>query len=154
MQTPPTSSDQHLHECALRLLTRRAHGYQELQRKLRSRGFHALQVEEKCRHLAKAGLLDDTAFCDSYIKARAQKGFGPARIEQELAAKGVANAIISAAISDSDINWDSLCQQVAIKKYGSQSNLDAKTAAKRARFLYYRGFRTPVTLDSSPQAPW
>lgn len=129
-----------MHDCALRLLARRAHSQQELAHKLATRGFSHEEVEMECERLLDVGLLDDLAFSHGYIRARANRGLGPVRIKAELAARGVDRDTIATALEDCDIDWSELRSMVEAKKRRQQRDTGREAAVKRARFLHYRGF--------------
>jgi regulatory protein len=84
---------------ALRMLERRAHGRTELGRKLGSKGHGDAAVEAALLRLDHLGLIDDAAFADAYVSARAARGRGAARLRRDLGALGVAEPIIKRALS-------------------------------------------------------
>jgi len=49
--------------------------------------------------LAGRGYLDDAAFARRWVEARAGRGYGPARLRAELRTRGVAAALIDAALA-------------------------------------------------------
>ena len=72
------------HESALRMLTARAHGEQELLRKLRQKydAEAARSAVERCKD---AGLIDDSAFAADLAESlTARKGWSPERVKTEL----------------------------------------------------------------------
>ncbi len=126
---------------AMDLLARREHSRTELQRKLRQRFVDsedeiALQLDR----LAAEGLQSDQRFTDSYLRMRAQAGFGPQRIRLELRERGIADSDIAAALRDTEIDWTAQLQRVYDKKFAGSPAEDTREVAKRQRFLHYRGF--------------
>lgn len=84
---------------ALRMLERRSHGRRELGRKLERKGHADGPVERALDRLDRLGLLDDRAFAEGYVAARAGRGSGPARLRRDLGALGVAPDVADGAIA-------------------------------------------------------
>ncbi|HNW86002.1 MAG TPA: regulatory protein RecX [Candidatus Limiplasma sp.] len=84
---------------AVALLAVRARSCREVERKLTDRGYLADTVEMVLYKLEKENLLDDEAFAGEWVKARASRGLGKARLMQELRLKGVADSIAQAALA-------------------------------------------------------
>jgi regulatory protein len=82
----------------LRMLEHRAHGRQELHRKLELKGHAEAAVRAAVEALVSMGLLDDRAFAEAYVAARAGRGRGPDRLRRDLAALGVEPTVSQAAI--------------------------------------------------------
>ncbi len=87
---------------AVKLLAVRARSRAEIERRLISLGYMAETVEMVMYKLDKESLLDDAAFANAWVKSRAAKRLGKARILQELRQKGVNNVIAQAAVSNLD----------------------------------------------------
>jgi regulatory protein len=84
---------------ALRMLERRAHARAELGRKLIGKGHGDGAVHAALLRLDHLGLIDDAAFAEAYVSARAGRGRGAARLRRDLGALGVAEPIIKRALS-------------------------------------------------------
>ncbi|MRS89415.1 recombination regulator RecX [Enterobacteriaceae bacterium RIT714] len=135
---------------AVRILAVRDHSEQELRRKLSApvmgkNGPEQIDAtaEDYDRVIAwcyEYRYLDDTRFVTRYIASRSRKGYGPARIRQELNQKGVARASIEQAMRECDINWCELAREQAIRKYGEPLSREFSEKVKIQRFLLYRGF--------------
>ncbi|MDY1037185.1 recombination regulator RecX [Lelliottia sp. CFBP8978] len=135
---------------AVRILAVRDHSEQELRRKLSApvmgkNGPEQIDAtaEDYDRVIAwcyEYRYLDDTRFVTRYIASRSRKGYGPARIRQELNQKGVARASIEQAMRECDINWCELARAQAIRKYGEPLSREFSEKVKIQRFLLYRGF--------------
>ncbi len=96
MQGPPD-----VHEAALAALERRALTRRELARRLLQKGFAPDAVEPELERLARAGLLDDTALAYNSARRRAEEGRrGPARVRNELIARGIAGDVAAAAVAE------------------------------------------------------
>lgn len=84
---------------SLRMLERRAHSRTELGRKLMAKGHGDAAVIAALSRLDQLGLIDDEAFAQAYVSARAGRGRGAARLQRDLGALGVAEPIIRRALS-------------------------------------------------------
>ena len=124
----------------MRLLTRREHSSQELKQKLVHKGFAISLVEPLLEDLRQEGLLSDERFAESYTRSRMSRGFGPARIKQELRQRGASDDIIEATIVDNDEQWQELAREVRRKKFGSKIPENLQEKLKQQQFLQYRGF--------------
>jgi regulatory protein len=121
------------------LLARREHGRVELSRKLRQRGAPLELIDSALDRLADEGLLSETRYLDSFIASRARGGYGPRRIREELAQRGLPKPAIEQALSDAGVDWLEQLRELWQRKFGELPQ-DAKTHAQQARFLSYRGF--------------
>lgn len=124
---------------AMDLLARREHSRSELMEKL-GRRFDKALIETVLDTLADDGLQSDRRFAESFVRHRAQRGYGPLRIRQELQQRGVAVSEISLAFESNEINWLDVIGGVVTRKYGGQPASELKEKARRQRFLLYRGF--------------
>lgn len=131
---------QEIRDRAIRLLASREHSRQELRLKLASKSQSGELLERVLDSLENDGLQSDTRFLEHYLNTRKRKGFGPLRIRQELAQKGIPPEMIRDWVDDRDPAWDVLMAEVAERKFGSALPADFRDAARRARFLEYRGF--------------
>lgn len=83
----------------LRMLERRGHARQELARKLLHKGHAEAAVEHAIGHLADLGLLDESAFAESFVTLRAAQGRGSDRLRRDLRHLGVAPEVVTAALA-------------------------------------------------------
>ena len=125
---------------ALDLLARREHSRRELERKLGTRGFAEELIASTLDALEESGELAPARFTASFIRARAAKGQGPARIRAELAERGIDREQATELMRAADIDWTALAASVRDKRFGAQRPSDFKERARQARFLEYRGF--------------
>lgn len=105
---------------AIRILAMRDHSEQELRRKLAApvmskNGPEALDVtpeelEQVVAWCIENRYLDDHRFVGQFIASRSRKGYGPARIRQELSQKGIARQDVEQAMRECDIDWVSLAR--------------------------------------------
>jgi regulatory protein len=84
---------------ACNLLSYRARSQAEIQQRLAQKGFPAPVVETVTGDLAAAGLLDDSAFAESWVRNRQQfKPRGKSLLKHELRRKGVSRETTEAAL--------------------------------------------------------
>lgn len=121
------------------LLARREHGRVELARKLRQRGAPPDLIEQALDRLCEQGLLSESRYLESFVRSRANAGYGPLRIREELAQRGLPRADIEQALRDSGFDWNEQLRELWQRKFG-QLPADAKERAKQGRFLSYRGY--------------
>ncbi|MCW8156874.1 recombination regulator RecX [Stutzerimonas stutzeri] len=124
---------------AMDLLARREHGRVELARKLRQRGAPPDLIEQALDRLCEQGLLSESRYLESFVRSRANAGYGPLRIREELAQRGLPRADIEQALRDSGFDWNEQLRELWQRKFG-QLPADAKERAKQGRFLSYRGY--------------
>nr|WP_277611701.1 recombination regulator RecX [Klebsiella pneumoniae] len=135
---------------AIRILAMRDHSEQELRRKLvapvmSKNGPEALDVtpdelEQVVAWCIENRYLDDNRFVGQLIASRSRKGYGPARIRQELSQKGIARHVVDQAMRKCDIDWVSLAREQAQRKYGEPLPSAFTEKVKVQRFLLYRGY--------------
>lgn len=135
---------------AIRILAMRDHSEQELRRKLAApvmskNGPEALDVtpeelEQVIAWCIENRYLDDNRFVGQFIASRSRKGYGPARIRQELSQKGIARQAVEQAMRECDIDWVSLSRAQAQRKYGEPLPSAFAEKVKIQRFLLYRGY--------------
>ncbi len=125
---------------ALDLLARREHSYAELLRKLRQRGASVGMAEIELDRLQEEGLLSDERFCEAYIHARSQRGYGPLRLREELRQRGVSEMLIDQHLHSGDQDWQALALKVFAKRFPEGPAEGPKERARQQRFMQYRGF--------------
>jgi regulatory protein len=125
---------------AVRLLSRREHSRAELARKLAARGAPEALVEEVLESLAARRLQSDARYAESLVTSRIGRGQGPVRIRRELAERGVAAALIDAALEAADVDWPGLARETRARRFGAQVPVEWKERVRQSRFLEYRGF--------------
>ncbi|STS84601.1 Regulatory protein RecX [Klebsiella pneumoniae] len=90
--------------------------------------------------VSKTATLTTTASSAQFIASRSRKGYGPARIRQELSQKGIARQVVDQAMRECDIDWVSLAREQAQRKYGEPLPSAFTEKVKVQRFLLYRGY--------------
>lgn len=132
---------------ALKLLARREHSRQELQRKLQQRGFAAEAIAAALNELESADWLSATRYAEAYVRSRIASGFGPLRIQAELSQRGLDQAQIQAALEQAEADWAELASRQYHKRFGETPITDMKERAKRQRYLAGRGFPQSIISD-------
>lgn len=138
--TAPPMNAKELRCKALHLLSRREHTRQEINSKLKTKAEDSNVLSNVLDALEQERLQSDERFAESYIRMRANRGYGPSRIKQELREKGVSIEEIKLALDASDYDWGELASSARTKKFGSQKPKEANERSKQMRFLLYRGF--------------
>jgi regulatory protein len=144
---------------AVRILAMRDHSEQELRRKLAApvmgkNGPEDIDAtpEDYDKVIAwciESRYLDDDRFVQQFISSRSRKGYGPARVRQELNQKGISREAVERAMRECEIDWAALARAQAILKYGEPLPVDFSDKVKVQRFLLYRGY-----LMEDIQAIW
>lgn len=125
---------------AMDLLARREHGRVELTRKLRSRGATDELIEVALDRLAEEGLLSEARYLEAFVGYRARAGYGPLRIREELAQRGLARGDVEQALRESGIDWREQLEDTWRRKFAGELPRDARERAQQGRFLSYRGY--------------
>lgn len=125
---------------AMDLLARREHGRVELERKLRQRGAPPELISSALDRLTEDGLLSEARYLESFISYRARSGYGPARIREDLAQRGLLRADIDQALRECGFDWSTLLRDVWERKFSGELPIDQKERARQTRFLLYRGY--------------
>jgi regulatory protein len=125
---------------AVRALARREHSRLELERKLGARGYSTAIIATTLDRLEDSGLLDAGRFCESFVRARVAKGQGPARIERELAERGIDAELAGLALTQGSEDWVALACRVRRRRFGEALPETYQERARQSRFLQYRGF--------------
>ncbi len=74
------------------------------------------------------------------MDSRRARGYGPARIRRELAARGLPAGSIERLVNISSGDWLADLRRVRRKKFGAGAPRDRVEWARQARFLQGRGF--------------
>ena len=125
---------------ALRLLARREHTRQEIERKLTPHAGSSEEVKDLLSGLKQKNQLSEERFAEERARQLARK-YGAARIRQDLKAKGVSEELI-ARFSSSE-NEMQKAKEILERKYRTPA-ATREEKAKRMRFLQSRGFSSEV----------
>lgn len=152
---------------AMNLLARREHSLSELQTKLSRRFALPDMVASVLHALQRENLQSDERYAESLLRQRLQRGYGPARVRQDMRERGLDDAAIAAAHAAVEPDWFAVAEEAFARKFGgsavvlpaSHSSADDEAAvdpalrraaqqaafkekARRMRFMQYRGFAT------------
>lgn len=130
---------------ALAGLSQRARTAHEVRQSLQRKGFAEPIVEDTVAEMERLGLVDDEGYARAFVRGRfSGRGYGPARLRQDLMRKGVARSAIDAALAEledvEDVGAEAHAQ--AAKKWQSLSSEadDRKRKKKTLDYLVRRGF--------------
>ena len=140
---PNRKADQALRLAAMNLLARREHSSAELKQKLMQKGWQAERIDLTLHRLQQEGLQNDARFVEHYIRYRAQRGFGPVKIQYELQQKGVDHALIQQHMQSWQSEWPERMRQVVVRKRKHVADfvsLSLEEQRKMQCFLRQRGF--------------
>ena len=140
MADPDQINPAQIRLAAMNLLTRREHSLRELTVKLNRRFPDEALVAAELQRLVDENLQSDTRFAESFVRQRANRGYGPARVLADLRQRGLTETEFQVALRSNDIDWFALAAQVYQKKFGQEQPRDLQEKGKRARFMQYRGF--------------
>ena len=148
--SPRRSAYARLLDRAMRILGMRDHSEQEFRRKLTApvmtkTGPEPVDATEDdvnnvVNWCYENRYLDDARFARQFIASRSRKGYGPARIRQELTQKGIDRETGEEAMRGCDIDWIEIAREQAQRKYGDPLPAVFAEKVKVQRFLLYRGF--------------
>jgi len=129
-------------DAAIRLLARKSRTTSEVVRELESRGAPAEVVESAIARLKAHRHLDDAAYADdTAFKLLSGKGQAPARVVQELEARGVARPAIHEAVDAArDGRTDETLCKTALARRLNGKPLTPELAAKEVRALARLGY--------------
>lgn len=127
-------------KCALGLLAIREHSGLELKCKLAERGIDTKVIAKVLLDVNSSGFQSDERFTEFYVKSRADRGYGPLRIEGELRDRGITQELIRRFLDKNSDIWKINAKKAYHKKFGSQPPADQSEKMKQMQFLQYRGF--------------
>jgi regulatory protein len=127
---------------ALRLLSQREHSRAELERKLAAHEAEPGTLAQALDELQAKGFISEERVVESVIHRRASK-LGTARVQQELAAKGLSPESMVVALEQLRGTELERARAVWSRKF-DQAATDPKERARQMRFLLSRGFAAEV----------
>jgi regulatory protein len=126
---------------AVALLARRDYSCAGLRQRLVARGFEPATVQQVIEELLERHYLDDERYAAQYVSYQGARGQGPRRIGRDLAAEGLGEELITAALATIE-DWAALARELRIRRFGLAVPANWQEKARQARFLLYRGFTT------------
>ena len=127
---------------ALRLLSQREHSRVELERKLAAHEEEPGTLAQALDELQAKGFISEARVIESVIHRRASK-LGTARVQQELAAKGLSSQAMAEALDQLRSTEFERAREVWSRKFEAPAT-DPKERARQMRFLLSRGFTAEV----------
>lgn len=128
--------------CTMDLLAMREHFTKELLRKLRQRDFEEVDIETAIQTAQESGWQSDERACESYVRMRINKGYGPIKIRSELYDRGASAALIETWLLTDQTAWCDVLRSLGEKRYGITGG--AGLSAKQLRFFWGRGFSAEI----------
>ncbi|PAP77529.1 regulatory protein RecX [Rubrivirga marina] len=138
---------------ALASVNHRARTADEIRQSLLRKGYAETIVEDTVAHLEGLGLVDDAAYARAFVRDRFNgRGYGPARLRQDLMRKGVGRRVIDEALAElteaEDLGAEA--REQAAKKWRLLSSEEdvRKRKKKTMEYLVRRGFGFDVARDA------
>jgi regulatory protein len=132
---------------ALNLLVCREHSVLEMRYKLSRRGYDAAAIQAVLEALIAEDLLNEHRYAELYACGRADKGYGPLRLDRELRERGVPPEIIASVLAGLEEVWMPKLSELQRKRFGNAAPRDSAERVRRIRFLRYRGFTPDQIRD-------
>jgi regulatory protein len=135
-------------ERAVGALRRRERTRSELEAWLSERGYPAEEVAAAIERLTAAGELDDARFARRYAEdKRDLRGWGPDRIREALAARGLDAPTIEAALAGSD-REEEFARAVSLLERRGEPPVDEPSRARALAYLARRGYDSELAYDA------
>ena len=132
-ELPPDEARKKAKEICFDLLAARPRAKDELRQALRRKGFDDEISEALLGKLDDAGLVDDQAFAESWVRSRHNhQGLARRALVAELRRKGVDGDIAAEAAGEVDHDAEEQrARELVRKRLGSMTNLDEQTVTRR-----------------------
>lgn len=135
-------------ERALEALARREHTSGEMTEWLAERGFELAAVDTAVSRLIESGAIDDERFAAAFAADKRElRGWGPDRIREALAARGVERALIDAALAVDD-HQAQLERAIGLLEQRGETAGDERSRARAVAYLARRGYDSEVAYDA------
>jgi regulatory protein len=132
---------------AAELLAGRAWTAAQLVTRLRRRGAPPDVAAQVVEQLTARGYVDDAEFARRWVESRAARGYGVARLANELRARGVAPALIEAALGGVAADPVASARAVAARRLAALRRAAPDRVALRLRdYLLRRGYDPRVAV--------
>ena len=129
---------------ALRILGNRSISTHDLEKRLVSKGNSGDAAQQTVEWLEQVGIVNDEELAASIVKQYSKKGYGPAKIKDELYRRGIPREMIDEAMSSLDENDEAAVEYIVKKLKGSRDKDDLQNITKA---LYRRGFSYETARD-------
>lgn len=135
-------------ERALEALSHKERTAAELGAWLAARRISLAEIETVIERLTACGALDDEAFAHRYAAdKRDLRGWGPERIRESLAGRGLDRELIDAALAG-DPREDQLARAVEMLERRGETPADEASRARALGFLARRGYDSDLAYDA------
>ncbi|HEX7191828.1 MAG TPA: regulatory protein RecX [Thermoanaerobaculia bacterium] len=141
---------------ALRILQYRFNSEHELRRKLAAKRFDDAAIDAAIERLREEKWIDDERFAGAYVRTRAAKKIGPARIKRELFAAGVDRDTADRALAenlDDQRTADDLAavaekrRRLMIRRHGDDYVRSTEGKSRLAAYLIHQGYPVDRVRD-------
>ena len=150
MQSKTSDSQEDALQRALRFVAHRARSEAEVTSYLVRRGYSQAVTEGTLEKLRSFNYLNDERFARDWARSRLEnQGYGPKRIEHELETRGIAEALIRAAVRETFGHGVEAEQARLILKnnFKGKTLEDPKILRRAATFLQRQGYSNSVISD-------
>jgi regulatory protein len=135
-------------ERAVEALSHKEHTAAEIGAWLAERGFEPADIEVAVGRLVEAGGLDDERFARGFAADKRElRGWGPERIREALAGRGVAHELIEAALAGDGRN-SQLERAIGLLERRGDPPLDEAARARALAFLARRGYDSELAYEA------
>jgi regulatory protein len=135
-------------ERALEALSHRERTTAELVEWLEARGFGRAEVEAALDRLIESGAVDDERFAQRFAEDKRElRGWGPDRIRESLAHRGLDRHLIDAALV-ADGHGTQLERAIQLLEQRGDRLEDERSRARALAFLARRGYEAEVANDA------
>lgn len=132
------SAQQGALEAAVKQLALRGMSAKMLYDTLLRKGYKETEVAAALARLTQQGYLNDTAYAEQVVQSYQQKGYGQARIRQELSKRGIDRTIAQQVLQAYEPSEEKMLTVLEQKLHGDCS--DRKQVEKAIAALQRRGF--------------
>ena len=122
---------------ALRILGNRSLSTREMQKRLISKGDSEETAQKTVEWLENIGAVSDEEYAASIVSHYSAKGYGPAKIRDELYRRGIPREVLDDAMNRLDENEEAVYEYIKKKLGGNRDKDDLQSVANA---LYRRGF--------------
>ena len=133
----PLDTPEAVRKKALSLLERRDYGSAELAAKLVEKGASEAEAESAAARMAELGFVNDANYAAMVVRHYAARGFGPARIREELRRRRLDRSLWDEALAQLPEGSDAACVLFRAKLRGGA---DKDAVRKASAALIRRGF--------------
>jgi regulatory protein len=135
-------------ERALEALSYRERTTGELTEWLEARGFSQAEIEGAINRLIEAGAVDDERFAMGFAEDKRElRGWGPDRIREALAGRGLDRALIDAALAG-DGRSSQLDRAIELLERRGDLPVDERSRARALAFLARRGYEAELAYEA------